>query len=65
MRRARATGKIIKWMKDTIRRAAMLRAVRNRVILRIMVSVRFQRRCSGKTKLHHGSHSLDTYFCVP
>eukprot|EP00903_Cladosiphon_okamuranus_P007234 g7021.t1 len=38
-RRALAVEKIVKWMLVKIRRAAMIRAVRNRAILRIMVSV--------------------------
>ncbi|CAM9418452.1 unnamed protein product, partial [Scytosiphon promiscuus] len=37
--RARAVGTIIKWVRAKIRHAAMLKAVRNRTILRIMVSV--------------------------
>ncbi|CAM9624528.1 unnamed protein product, partial [Hapterophycus canaliculatus] len=37
--RARAVGTIVKWLLARIRHAAMLKAVRNRTILRIMVSV--------------------------
>ena len=62
--RARAVGNIAKWMTAKIRRAAMLRAVRNRAILRIMVSVRrSQRRPSPhddnkKTKNPHNAGAI-------
>ena len=39
-RRALAAAKIIKWLQVKMRRAALLKAVRNRAILRMMVSVR-------------------------